>query len=70
MSYLFLLLWTLRTTFTEPCSLFARSASCYLTVSAIHANALSISGLEVGTSTIINVFKTQITSVTKHWGAF
>ena len=56
----------MRTTFNELCSSFARSASHYSGVSAIHANASSICGSEVGTSTVIDVSKTQNTSVTKH----
>ena len=59
----FLSLRTLRTTFTELCSSLASSASRYL---VIHANVSSISGPEVGTSTIIDIFKTQSTLVTKH----
>ena len=47
----FLSLRTLRTTLTELHSLFASLASRYSAVSAIHANASSISGPEVGTST-------------------
>ena len=64
MSYLSLSLRTSRTAFTDLRSSFASSAA-----SAIHANASSISGPEVGTSTIIDSFKTQSTSVTKHWCA-
>ena len=62
---IFLSLRTLRTTCTKLPSSFASSASRYLASSAIHAN-VSISGPEVGTSTIIDVFKTQSTSVNKH----
>ena len=64
----FLSLPTLRTTFTELCSSFASSFSHYSAASAIHANSPSISGPEVGTSTIIDIFKTQSTSVTNHYG--
>ena len=53
----FISLRTLRTTFTELRSSFASSASRYLAVSAIHANASSVSGPEVGNSTIIGVVK-------------
>ena len=66
MPYLFLSLRTLRTTFTKLCSSFASSASRYSAASAIHANASSISGTEVGTSTMIDVFKMQRTSITEH----
>ena len=45
---------------------FASSASCYSAASAIHTNASSISGPKVGTSVIIDVFKTQSTLVTKY----
>ena len=62
MSY-FLSLRTLRTTFTELHSSFTSSASHYSAVSAIH-----VPGSEVDTSTIIDVFKMQSTSVIKHWG--
>ena len=67
MFYLFFLsLRTLSRTFTELCSSFVSSASRYLAASAIHANASSISGPEVGAATIIDVFQMQSTSVTKH----
>ena len=66
MSCLFLSLQTLRTTFTELCSSFAISVSPYSAASAIHADALSISGPVVGTSIIIDILKMQSTSVTKH----
>ena len=53
--------WTLRTTFTEleHCSSFASLASHYLAALAIYANASSISGPEVGTSAITDVFKNK-----------
>ena len=59
MSYFFITVDTEKT-FIELPSLFASLASCYSAASAIHANASSISGAEVGTSTI-DVFKTQST---------
>ena len=57
---------TLRTIFIELHSSFASLAFHYSAASAIHANASSVSGPEVGTSTIIDIFKTQSTSVPKH----
>ena len=59
-------LLSLRTTLIKLHSSFASLASRYLAASSIHANVSSISGPEVGTSAITDVFKTLSTSDTKH----